>query len=74
MYEQIWRAKWLADDCKTLEEIALRLEGEAQYLREMDKDGITLRDKVKDDYAFFVTDDPTVAEKHNLYELEEEEW
>ena len=75
MYEQIFRCKWLGDDSKTLEEIALKLEAAAKDLREMAKDGIHMDADLPmaDDYAFLYTDDPLVAEKYGFHEQEEEE-
>lgn len=65
-FETIFRCKGLVDDCKTLSEMAAALENAAKEIREMEADGVRLREAVADDYAFLVTTDATVAKKHGL--------
>lgn len=72
MYKTIFRCKWLGDESKTLEEIAERLEAAAHDLRTMHADGIVLEDQMQDDYAFLMTTNKEVAEKHGLQEMEDE--
>lgn len=62
------RCKWLADGATTLSEMAEQLEFEAKRLRQMEADGVRLDVPVEDDYAEFVTDDPEVANKYEMFE------
>jgi hypothetical protein len=72
-FELTWRAKWLADGAKTVEQMAEALEAEAAHLRELATVGIELADVVEDDYAFLTTTDPEVAAKYGCEPQEEEE-
>jgi hypothetical protein len=76
-FELTWRAKWLADGAKTVEQMAEALEAEAAHLRELATVGIELADVVEDDYAFLTTTDPEVAAKYEFepvgHDAEEEE-
>jgi acyl-CoA reductase-like NAD-dependent aldehyde dehydrogenase len=73
VFETTWRAKWLADGAKTIEQMAEALEAEAAHLRELAAAGIELADVVEDDYAFLTTTDPEVAAKYEFEPVEEEE-
>lgn len=73
-YTTLWRAKWLADGCKTLSAMAKALRDEAARLDRMDACGIRLDGEVEDDYGTLVTTDPEVAEKFSfgLEDLDDE--
>jgi hypothetical protein len=71
-FELTWRAKWLADGAKTVEQMAEVLEAEATHLRELAAAGIELADVVEDDYAFLTTTDPAVAATYGFEPQEEE--
>lgn len=73
MFETTWRAKWLADGAKTIEEMAETLESEAARLRELAAAGVELADDVEDDYASLTTVDPEVAAKYEFEPVEEED-
>ncbi len=75
VFEVTWRAKWLADGAKTIEQMAEALEAEAAHLRELAAAGVELADVVEDDYAFLTTTDPEVAAKYEFepVDLDEEE-
>jgi hypothetical protein len=73
MFEKLIRCKWLGDGCNSLEEIAVRLEEEAAYLREMARNGLQLEEGMQDDYALLKTEDPALAEKYGFDEIEEDE-
>ncbi len=73
VFETTWRAKWLADGAKTIEQMAKALEAEAAHLRELAAAGVELMDVVDDDYAFLTTTDSEVAAKYEFAPVEEEE-
>jgi hypothetical protein len=73
VFEVTWRAKWLADGAKTIEQMAEALEVEAAHLRELAAAGVELADVVEDDYAFLTTTDPEVATKYEFEQVEQEE-
>ena len=73
VFEMTWRAKWLADGAKTIEQMAEALEAEAAHLRELAAAGVELADVVEDDYAFLTTTDPEVAAKYEFEQVEQEE-
>jgi hypothetical protein len=52
--------------------MANRLEEAAKELREMSKAGVRLDSKVEDDNAELNCDDPQVAEKYGLRDIEKE--
>jgi len=72
-FELTWRAKWLADGAKAIEQMAKALESEATRLRELAATGIELADVVEDDYASLTTNDPEVAAKYEFEPVDEEE-
>jgi hypothetical protein len=76
VFEATWRAKWLADGSKTIDEMVKALEAEAAHLRELAAAGVELADVVEDDYAFLTTDDSDVATKYGFEPAgnEEEEY
>ena len=69
MFETTWRAKWLADGAKTIEEMAEALESEAARLRELAAAGVELADEVEDDYASLTTTDADVAVENLVADL-----
>jgi len=73
MFETTWRAKWLADGAKTIEQMAEALEAEAVHLRELAAAGVELADEVNDDYASLTTADPDVAAKYEFRTVEDED-
>ena len=48
----IIRAKWCIDGCKTLEECAQALEAYAEHMRQLKQEGWELTEEVSDDYGF----------------------
>src|SRR5262249_43974178 len=72
-FETTWRAKWLADGAKTIEQMAEGLEKEAAHLRELAAAGVELADEVNDDYASLTTTDPDVAAKYEFQTVEDED-
>lgn len=48
----IIRAKWMLDDCLTLDEVLLRLEDQIEYFKTLKSEGWELREKISDDYGF----------------------
>jgi len=72
-FETTWRAKWLADGGKTIEQMAEALEAEAMHLRELAAAGVELADEVNDDYASLTTTDPDVAAKYEFQTVEDED-
>jgi len=72
-FETTWRAKWLADGAKTIEQMAEALEAEAMHLRELAAAGVELADEVNDDYASLTTTDPDVAAKYEFQTVEDED-
>jgi hypothetical protein len=72
LFELTWRAKWLADGAKTMEQMAEALEAEATHLRELAAAGVELADVVEDDYAFLTTTDPEIAAKYRFEPIEKE--
>lgn len=70
-YRTTWRNKFLTTDAKTLKDMSLILQGAAQHLAAMVRDGVTLDGGAEDDYAQLVTDNPVIAKK---YDMEEENW
>jgi hypothetical protein len=73
LFEMTWRAKWLADGSKTVEQMAEMLEAQATYLRELAAAGVELADEVDDDYASLTTTDPDVAAKYEFHTVEDED-
>ncbi len=73
LYMTLWRNKFLTIDAKCIGEMAQMLEGAAQQLRDMERDGVGLIGGTGDDYAQLVTDDPEVARKYDFDEIEDEE-
>jgi hypothetical protein len=72
-FETTWRAKWLADGAKTIEQMAEALEAEAMHLRELAAAGVELVDEVNDDYASLTTTDPDIAAKYEFQTVEDED-
>jgi len=76
-FELIYRAKWMFDECTSINEMVERLDERKKHLLAMQEDGIVLRGESHDDYPFLETKDPKVAEKwgfcKNEYEYGEEE-
>ncbi len=70
-YEGVWRAKGIAEEAATMDELIQRLEEEAEQLREMKAAGVKLSRPVEDDYAFLTTEDAKVAKRYG-FGLEEE--
>ncbi len=72
-YENIIRAKWLMDDAKTLSEAAKMLREHADFLEEMERAGVQLRDSVDNDYGTVETSDPVIAKKYDMMKTEWDE-
>lgn len=73
-YEQLWRNKWLTANAKSIKDMYLALEDAATELRKMEEDGLVLENPdPSDDYAYLVTDSPTIAEKWDLRDRASEE-
>lgn len=49
---EIIRAKWLYDDCASLDEIIERLKQEIEHIKQLQRDGWELVDPVSDDYGY----------------------
>lgn len=49
---EIIRAKWLYDNCSTLDEIIERLHQEIEYIKKLKEDGWKLIEPVNDDYGY----------------------
>lgn len=63
MYETIWRNKWLTADAKSIDDMIAALEGAIEELEEIKDSGIEGDfSSASDDYIFFRTDDPKMAE------------
>jgi hypothetical protein len=69
-YDTIWRNKFLTINCKTIQEMAEKLEAASATLRQMAADGMILEGGQEDDYATLVTHDPKVAEKWGILDDE----
>jgi Ran GTPase-activating protein (RanGAP) involved in mRNA processing and transport len=69
-FSTLYRCKWLADDSVTMSQMADKLEEAAKRLREMEVAGVRLDGKVQDDYAELITDDPAVAAKYDLQDMD----
>lgn len=52
-YRHLDRAKWTADGCKTLLEIADAFQTKADHYRQLHEQGASLCDEVNDDYWWF---------------------
>ena len=74
VYQTIWRNKFLTSEAETMEEMGKILIDAGKTILEMHADGVELQDEdtLADDYAFFTTTDPIVAEKYGMEE--DEEW
>jgi hypothetical protein len=68
LYELTIRAKWMFDDCETIDQMIERLDQQKEYLGRLKAKGIEPRSPVKDDYAFFETEDPAIAEEFGFQE------
>jgi len=71
-YEYLWRNKWLTAGAKSVEEMIAGLRDAADLLEGMKEDGLVLEDveSLEDDYAFLRTDDPKLAKKYDMFDLE----
>lgn len=69
-FTSLFRCKGLGDGCKTLPELAEKLEAVVLRIREMDSSGISLDGVVQDDYAELVTADEAAAQKYGLADCE----
>ncbi len=67
-YVQTWRNKFLTLDAKSLDEMIVTLQGDAETLKAMRQDGVYLDPEggTADDYALLVTNDPDVAKKYDM--------
>ena len=61
-FSTFWRAKGLTDDAETIDEMIADLEAAIVTLRELRDAAVHLAGPVEDDYAHFVTTNPSVAE------------
>lgn len=49
------------------------MQKEVEYLREMEKAGIFMKEAMQDDYAFLFTENEEVAKEYGLHEEEDYE-
>lgn len=47
-----FRAKWMLDGCRNLDEVIKRLEEEIDYIKELRDDGWELKTMIEDDWGF----------------------
>ena len=73
-YMTVWQNRYLTCNAQSVAEMAAGLAEAAKLLQEMSDDGVQLECGVDDDYAFLVTEDATVAEKHGMEPEMEEDW
>lgn len=72
-YTTVWRAKGIADEAKTLDEMIERMEEELATLRRYRENGVKLSAPVEDDYAFLATTNVAFAVEEGFDEEEFEE-
>ena len=72
-FVKIWRNELLQSRAKSLDEMIEALPDEAETLKAMRADGVTLDPNggTADDYAYLVTTDPVVAKKYDMHDESE---
>jgi hypothetical protein len=65
-YTLVWRNKFLTTQATSIGEMAKALEAAAQELREMEREGVTLKGQVADGHPVFVTTNFDVARKFGI--------
>lgn len=70
-----WRNKWLTAEAKTIDDMIDGLREASEHLQKMKEDGVVLDPDggTSDDYAMLTTNDPEIAEKYDMEEIENEE-
>lgn len=72
MFEMSWRAKGVCDGDTSLESMARSLEAAAWQLRKLAKAGFALAERVTDDDATLMTNDPLLAAQYQMTVREED--
>lgn len=69
-YTGAWRAKGIADEAQSIDEMIKKLEEEVALLKRYRDNGVTLSAPVEDDFAFLTTTNVAFAVKEG-FDLEE---
>lgn len=66
-----WRSKWLCAGADSIDDMIKSYQDNIKILKEYKKTGLEFRGNPGDDYIEFTTEDPKLAKKFGMEEMEE---